>query len=69
MTKVDIKKYVHDKVNENNTFQRLTIVEPDEALEFVREIVEMAEGIFLWVKLVAKSLLTGIKNRDELSDL
>ena len=32
-------------------------------------IVERADGVFLWVKLVVRSLLEGLSNRDEVPDL
>lgn len=31
--------------------------------------MEKANGIFLWVKLVVSSLVRGLQNRDEISDL
>ena len=32
-------------------------------------IIRKAEGVFLWVRIVVRSLLTGLQNGDELSDI
>jgi hypothetical protein len=69
LTYRDIEQYVCDKLNNNDAFQRLATTEPSEAPALVHEIIEKADGVFLWVKLVVQSLLKGIRNRDEISDL
>jgi hypothetical protein len=65
----DIERYVSDKLRQNEAFRRLAIIHPDEAPELVNEVVKKANGVFLWVELVVRSLLNGIRNRDKLSDL
>jgi hypothetical protein len=35
----------------------------------VDEIVEKADGVFLWVRIVVKSLLEGLRNRDDIAIL
>jgi hypothetical protein len=65
----DIEKYVSDKTSQNMAFQGLATKEPETARALVEEIVGTAEGVFIWVVLVVNSLLRGIRNRDELSDL
>ena len=35
----------------------------------VDEIVDKADGVFLWVVLVVRSILLGLANRDEMDDL
>ena len=37
--------------------------------DLVTEIVSLAEGVFLWVYLVIKSLLRGLSNNDDISEL
>lgn len=69
LTYKDIEEYVAGKLRSNNAFQRLSSREPEAAPALIQEIVEKADGVFLWVKLVIQSLLSGIRNRDELSDL
>ena len=48
---------------------QLTKLKPEAAAIFVKEIVTKANGVFLWIQLVVKSLLNGLKNRDDISDL
>jgi hypothetical protein len=43
--------------------------QPTEASKLVTEIVTKADGVFLWVKLVVRSLLEGIGNGDSISEL
>ena len=43
--------------------------EPDHAAELVNEAVAKASGVFLWIMLVIKSLLNGLRNRDGIDDL
>jgi hypothetical protein len=69
LTYRDIERYTSDKLSRHEAFQRVAEKHSAEAPELVREIVEKAEGVFLWVQLVVQSLLKGIRNRDELSDL
>jgi len=65
----DIEKYIHDKFYQNNAFQKLISRDSAAARGLLAEIVEKADGVFLWVKLVVRTLLNGLRNRDDLSDL
>jgi hypothetical protein len=69
LTYPDIKRYVRDKQGGSSAFRRLAKEEKNTAPALVHEIVEKADGVFLWVKLVVRSLLDGIRNRDEMSHL
>ena len=69
LTYNDIRLYVMGNLSRNDAFQRLSTEEPEAAPAITEEIVEKADGVFLWVNLVVQSLLNGIRNRDELSDL
>lgn len=69
MTFRDIERYVGDKLRQNEAFQRLALIQPDDANGLVNEILEKADGVFLWVELVVRSLLNGIRNRDRISDI
>jgi hypothetical protein len=42
---------------------------PEMTQELIEEIVNMSSGVFLWVALVTKSLLKGLTNFDNISDL
>ncbi|KFY47630.1 hypothetical protein V495_01894 [Pseudogymnoascus sp. VKM F-4514 (FW-929)] len=69
LTYKDIEIYVNERLYENPAFQRLAEEEPEEMSELIRELVQKADGVFLWVRIVVKSLLSGIRNLDEMSDL
>ncbi|KAG0648144.1 hypothetical protein D0Z07_6009 [Hyphodiscus hymeniophilus] len=69
LTHNDITSYVTGKVGRNTAFQSLAKLYPEEAPAFIHEIVNKADGVFLWVRLVVQSLLGGIRNMDEMSDL
>jgi hypothetical protein len=69
LTDGDIAHYVQDKLNRHQAFQRLSKQQPQDALLLGREIVNKADGVFLWAKPVVRSLLNSIRNRDDLPDL
>jgi hypothetical protein len=65
----DIKQYVDDELGANNLMRELHDIEPQEAPKLSLEIIDKADGVFLWVKLVVVSLLRGLRNSDHVSDL
>lgn len=69
LTLPDIQKFASDKLENDKRMQRLTFIEPDDTPKLVEEIVTSANGVFLWVKLVVASLLSGLGNHDQVSDL
>jgi hypothetical protein len=69
LTFPDIKYYVSDKFERNTAFRDLESEEPESALLLRNEVVEKAEGVFLWVKIVVNSLLLGLTNEDHIEIL
>lgn len=69
LTLNDIRLYVADKLHANQRFQDFAVQEPEKAPLIVDEIVAKADGVFLWVVVVVRSILVGLANRDEISDL
>jgi hypothetical protein len=69
LTASDIEFFVAGKLNENSAFQTLASKDPTMTQALVDEIVSTAQGVFLWVRLVVKSLLIGIRNRDSIAIL
>ena len=68
LTQEDIRLYVRETLEESLLFRRLQ--ERDiRSQSLVQEIVEKARGVFLWVVLVVRSLLTGLRNEDRVLDL
>jgi hypothetical protein len=69
LTRDDINYFVADKLHKNARFKFLASEETSPASKLVLEIVEKADGVFLWVSIVVKSLLEGLQYRDSISDL
>ena len=68
LTRGDIQLYVHDALEQHHHFAK-----PEEAdprwNELIEEIEDRAQGVFLWVTLVVRSLLRGLTHADDVSDL
>ena len=69
LTKADIILYVRDELEENEAFRNLKRKEGIACATLVDEIVEKANGVFLWVFLVVRSLTSGLQNADRIMDL
>jgi hypothetical protein len=68
LTKKDILAYVRNNLENDTNFQQ--VKEEDAGYEeLVNEIVERAQGVWLWVVLVTKSLLKGFTGGDSLKEL
>jgi hypothetical protein len=68
LTRKDIQAYVRSNFENDINFQQAR--EEDSGYEeLVNEIVERAQGVWLWVTLVTKSLLNGFTYGDSLKDL
>jgi hypothetical protein len=68
LTYDDIKLYVKNKLEEDRRFAQLQS-EDDRYQELILDIVKKADGVFLWVFLVVRSLLHGLTNADRIRDL
>jgi hypothetical protein len=67
-TKEDIRRYIDDLLIRDPRFQR-TIKEDHHFGDVSSQILEKAEGVFLWVFLVVRLLLKGLTHADTMSDL
>jgi NACHT domain len=67
-TRDDIQKYVEDTLGKHSRFQQLRKEDP-KCPNFIRTIVNEADGVFLWVVLVVQSLMDGLTNSDRIKDL
>lgn len=66
LTYHDIKHYVNSKFSRNPAFGRMEANDPDTGALLREEVIGKAEGVFLWVDIVVKSLLLGIRNQDDI---
>lgn len=69
LTHNDIENYVYDMIGKHRRIKELQYEQQEETSNLVSEIVEKASGVFLWVTLVVKSLLDGLRNFDTIQDL
>lgn len=68
LNKQDIGRYVLDCLGARADFQELRQGNA-QAAEILEEIVQKSQGVFLWVYLVVRSLIEGLRNEDRLSQL
>ncbi|KAL9108602.1 MAG: hypothetical protein Q9227_006688 [Pyrenula ochraceoflavens] len=69
LTRNDIMASIKKKLHENLKFRDLCQQSPKLSEQLVTEITERAKGVWLWVTLVVRELLKGLKNDDSMSIL
>jgi hypothetical protein len=69
LTANDILLYVKDNLEQDLRFKRLKRQDGLATTELVEEIRSKSCGVFLWVYLVVRSLLRGLRNSDRIPDL
>ena len=69
LTFKDISRYARDSLIGNPTVAELRSESDWDLEHLVSCIVEQAQGVFLWVKLVVNSLLDGIENFDDVKEM
>ncbi|KAI1817843.1 hypothetical protein GGS20DRAFT_458236 [Poronia punctata] len=68
LTREDIRNYVNDNLLSHSSLSETNIYD-DQYATLVQDIVNKAEGVFLWVYLVVRSLKDGLTNADTISKL
>ncbi|KIW63805.1 hypothetical protein PV04_08777 [Phialophora macrospora] len=69
LTRNDIHLYVNEKFAKVGEFEDLQALYPRECARLIHDIVNKAQGVFLWVYLVALSLSQGMVDGDSLPAL
>ena len=69
LTYSDIVAYSEEKLRSHPGFLALQRQEPYYASRLIESIAVQSDGVFLWVSLVVRSLMTGLSNSDRISDL
>lgn len=69
LTSGDIRRFVTDRLSNDPRMRQIAENESSQRHDFEKEICNKAQGVFLWVKLVVRSLLDGVGNSDRLADL
>ncbi|KAK6850274.1 hypothetical protein PG995_014107 [Apiospora arundinis] len=68
LTRNDIRRYVSDKFDEHPQFKKLTLINENYS-HIVDAVVNRAQGVFLWVYLVVRTLLEGLTFHDSVKTL
>lgn len=69
LTKSDIARYIHETVGVHPYLNQLMQAEATQAESLLRELIEKASGVFLWVVLASRSLLDGFTAFDRVTEL
>ncbi|KAH3904242.1 hypothetical protein HBH56_237610 [Parastagonospora nodorum] len=69
LTRKDMKVFVDGELSTHHLMTRLVRQFPAKAPQFALDIVEKAEGVFLWVKLVVHLLIQSLENGDTLDEM
>ncbi|KAK4235691.1 prion-inhibition and propagation-domain-containing protein [Achaetomium macrosporum] len=69
LTRPDIRTYVHKYIGGHEYMAALIRRHPDDARDLMEDIVNKASGVFLWVVLACRSLLSGFADSDEVHEL
>jgi hypothetical protein len=69
LTRGDINRYINSRLRSHDQFPALEIRESDYATTLMDNVANKAEGVFLWVVLVVKSLSEGLTHGVRVSDL
>ncbi|KAH8646763.1 hypothetical protein BX600DRAFT_443733 [Xylariales sp. PMI_506] len=69
LTYRDISHFVKSRLQSHKHMMQLSKHHPAATTHLINEIVTKSRGVFLWVKLVIKSLLRGLNDCNRISDL
>lgn len=62
-------RFVTDRLSNYPRIRQIAENEPFQTHDFEKEICIQAQSVFIWVKLVIRSLLDGVSNSDRMADL
>jgi hypothetical protein len=69
LTKADIETYVRERIGSSPTFQELRRPFAPDVGELESQIIDKADGVFLWVVLVAESLINTARENNDLHEI
>jgi hypothetical protein len=64
LTRRDIEVYVADRFHKDSRMNQLLQEDSWRGQRLIKDVIDKAAGVFLWVELATKILLKGITNRD-----
>ncbi|KAL2673711.1 hypothetical protein Neosp_012154 [[Neocosmospora] mangrovei] len=69
LTRKDIRAYVEDMIGSHQYIKRLLKRSPEGVKGMIEDLVKKSSGVFLWVVLACRSLLSGFEDCDRLQEL
>lgn len=69
LTRKDIRAYVEDVIGSHQYIKRLLKRSPEGAKGMIEDLVNKSSGVFLWVVLACRSLLSGFEDYDRIPEL
>jgi hypothetical protein len=69
LTRSDMEKLVRGELSSNRLMARLMQQFPTRGPQLIVDLLDKAEGVFLWVILVLRLLIDGLENGDNLEEL
>ncbi|KAF2145650.1 uncharacterized protein K452DRAFT_211711, partial [Aplosporella prunicola CBS 121167] len=69
LTARDIRLVVSDRLHTSLKFVEMNRIHPEDCRSLIEEVCKKANGVFLWVHLVVKSLLEGLRDGDSIARL
>jgi hypothetical protein len=69
LTRPDIIRFVSETLRATPRYLALELDEPSHAKLLLDEVIGKAQGVFLWVRLVVRSLQEGLRDGDTMKDL
>ena len=65
----DISLYVNDTIGSHEYMRNLIRMSSEECEKIIKDIIDKSSGVFLWVVLACRSLLSGFADYDNISEL
>lgn len=69
LTYPDVQRFTRASFQSNRHFLHFQARDPDRSAALIDAVATRAAGVFLWVALAVRSLLSGLSNFDRISDL
>jgi len=69
LTRGDIIRYVQDTIGRHPYLLKLKHKHPPEVDQIINDMIDKSSGVFLWVVLACRSLLSGFTDCDRISEL
>ncbi|RSM15027.1 hypothetical protein CEP52_001060 [Fusarium oligoseptatum] len=69
LNRSDIKSYVEDIIGSHKYMKKLIQRHAEEGREIIRDVIDKSSGVFLWVVLACRKLLSGFADHDRISEL